>query len=91
MWRVEVDTIVAGKTHSEKTAVEIIISLKETDDLSSYLAGGQKRILLETILYPNFIGEDIDCITQIKFKSPEEFFNLNTKGNSGRIGVSTQL
>jgi len=90
-WRVEIDTIVAGKTQSKQEAVTITIHLKETDNLSEYVAGGTKRKLLEEVFYPNFIGEEIDCITNIKFESPDQLFYLKAKGNSGCIGISTQL
>ena len=90
-WRVEVDTIIAGKIQSKRAAVAITIQLNETNNLSEYVAGCQKRKLLEEVLYPNFIGKDIDCITQLKYQSTDQLFYLKEKGNSGRIGVSTVL
>ena len=90
-WKIEVDTIIAGKIQSQKAAVAITIHLNETDNLLEYVAGGQKRKLLEEVLYPNFIGKNIDCITQLKYQSTDQLFYLKDKGNSGRIGVSTVL
>ena len=90
-WRVEIDLVVIGKNKSAKKALAITIQLTAKDKLADYVEGGAKRKLLEEVLYPNFIGEEIDCITNIKFDAPAKYFTLEKEGNSGRLGVSTQL
>lgn len=89
-WRLGLDVVIAGKKNSERKCLKIQIKPMTTEPLAHYISEGYKRRLLEQVLYPIFLGTDIDVQTEIIIDDAKANFQL-LDSNHARIGISTRL
>lgn len=90
-WKLNVNMVIGGVKQCMTPSYEVQIKLRDATLVETYLEGGAKRKLLESILYPRFLGEKKEYHTQLIVATANKHFKVSKEKAFARIGINTCL